>query len=60
MSKIDQGIESVEVIEDKLIELMRRLGEVDADANLRLERLFRRFRIETATEKGSLRIPRRA
>jgi hypothetical protein len=51
MERIDQGIESAELIEAEIDTLMRRLAEVDPDANLRLEKLFRKFRIETAVEK---------
>lgn len=49
--KIDQGIESIELLECEIDTLMRRLIEVDSDALHRLEKLFSRLRIERIVEK---------
>lgn len=46
MQKIDQGIESVEILEAEIDALMRRLLEVDANAMLRIERLLSQIRRE--------------
>lgn len=48
--KVDQGIETVELIEAEIDCLMRRMMEVDPDAVLRLERLLSKLRIERAVE----------
>lgn len=48
MDPIDQGIESVEHIQAELQKLMRRLVEVDPDAVLRIEMIFKEVRMEIA------------
>lgn len=46
-----ETIDTPERIETKIEELMRELAALDPDANLRLERLMARFRVERAVEK---------
>ncbi len=51
MEKIDQGVESTEILEYEIDTLMRRMLEVDPDGLLRLEKLFAKLRIERAVER---------
>lgn len=46
-----ETIETAETIEAQIEERMRALALLDPDANLRLERLMARFRVERAVEK---------
>ncbi len=52
MVKIDQGIESSELIECEIDCLMRRLAEVDPDALHKIERLVSKIRVECAVERA--------
>lgn len=52
MKRIDQGIESSELIEAEIDHLVRRLIETDTDAMLRIEKLLSKIRIERAVEKA--------
>lgn len=51
MEKVDQGVESVELLEAEIETLMMRLEETDPDALLRLEKVFAKFRVRRSVEK---------
>lgn len=51
MEKVDQGIESPELLEAEIDTLMRRLMLTDHDAIYRIEKLVCKLRVERAVEK---------
>lgn len=53
MEKIDQGIESPELLTAEIDTLIRRLIDTDPDAMLRIETLLSKIRGEALVEKHS-------